>query len=254
MFNIELSLQWIVILILGAVLLLKIIMVVYNTLSDKQDWTPGIAPCPDYWDLSWDPSYQGQVCTMNYAPVDLSGQNIGNLQYYTGLGTDTTLFGPTCRDENDYINQTNQTLTIPTSEFGNNKKAWANKYGFVWDGLTSGPKTPFTLKCFNSNPTGKKGVFRKVDRLENIVEAEKTVLIVLSSILIPSIFGLYITGCIYGWWRPLLFLPDVISWFNLGFFFAYILVVLATLLSVGITRYNKKKRVNRFYRTNTEKN
>lgn len=249
MFNIKLSLQWIVILILGAVLLLKIIMVVYNTLSDKQDWTPGIAPCPDYWDLSWDPSYNGQVCTMDYAPVDLSCQNIGNLQYYTGRGTNTTLFGPTCHDENKDINQT---LTIPTSEFGNNKKAWANKYGFVWDGLTSGPKTPFTLKCLNSNPTGRKGVFKKIDRLENIVEAEKTVLIVLSSILIPSIFGLYITGYIYEWWGALLF--PVISWPYLGFFFAYILVVLATLLSVSITRYNKKKRVNRFYRTNTEKN
>lgn len=248
MFNIELSLQWIVILILGVVLLLKIIMVVYNTLSEKQDWTPGIAPCPDYWDLSWDPSYNGQVCTMVYAPVDLSGQNIGNLQYYTGRGTNTTLFGPTCNSEKNI----KQTLTIPTSEFGNNKKAWANKYGFVWDGLTSGPKTPFTLKCFNSDPTGRKGVFRKIDRLENIVEAEKIVLIVLSSILIPSIFGLYIYGYFNGWWGPLLF--PVISWRYLGFFFAYILVVLVILLSVGITRYNKKKRVNRFYRTNTDKN
>ena len=245
MFNIELSLQWIVILILGAVLLLKIIMVVYNTLSDKQDWTPGIAPCPDYWDLSWDPSYNGQVCTMDYAPVDLSAQNIGNLQYYIGLGT---LFGPTCYNENN----TEQTLTIPTSEFGNNKKAWANKHGFVWDGLTSGPKTPFTLKCLDSDPTGRKGVFRKIDRLENIVETEKTVLIVLSSILIPSIFGLYITGYIYGWWTLTLFPPwnNFSSWLLI----CYILVVLATLLTVGITRYNKKKRINRFYRTNTEKN
>ena len=255
MYEIKLTFQRIILFVVGAILFLKILMVILNALdSDNKAWSPGIAPCPDYWDLSSD----GKTCNMDYTG-DSPNQNVGKLQYYGGRrgldnyygGAGAPIVGstPTCEDE-----ETNkkQTLTIPTSHFGNDKKSWAKQYGFVWDGLTSsGSDNQYTLKCKNSNPTKRMKI---MNRLKKIAETEKTVLLTLTPILSLSIFIIYVTGYLNKWWTIWFVYPLNELGVKHGVFIAYILGVLVLLLSIGITMRDKKKRVKRFYRNNTDTN
>lgn len=82
-----------------------------------QSWPPVVAPCPDYWDLS------GSYC------INSSWHNVGSFHY--NPATNKNIYNstsPSCADPSFCV--------IPTSLFGDKKK-WAKKNRFVWDGLTS---------------------------------------------------------------------------------------------------------------------
>ena len=93
-----------------------------------------------------------------------------------------------------------------------------------------------------------------MNRLKKIAETEKTVLLTLTPILSLSIFIIYVTGYLNKWWTIWFVYPLNELGVKHGVFIAYILGVLVLLLSIGITMRDKKKRVKRFYRNNTDTN
>ena len=112
----NLNLQKIV-LVIAIVSFILAVMVIYyksTTMNQTNIWPPVITKCPDYWDLSEDRT----LC------VNTSGMNKGKLSYNTCNGTNF----PCCKDGTCYLNST----------LIENKKQWANKNRFVWDGITSG--------------------------------------------------------------------------------------------------------------------
>jgi hypothetical protein len=103
-------------------LILAILVSAYklnSSIAIGQSWPPVVAPCPDYWDLS------GTYC------INSSGMNLGFLKYESLSSASLYSQKPTCLSSSDP-----SFCVIPKSIFGN-KKTWATKNHFVWDGLTS---------------------------------------------------------------------------------------------------------------------
>jgi hypothetical protein len=139
------------------ILVMVILNVAYKLNKEDDKVNPIVAPCPDYWDLS------GAYC------INTNGQNIGHESGEYSIWNNVV----TC--QNDYrskyqpynsiepIHCDNGLRTIPVGSMyllqkkkivggggiGDNykknqrkrtkasRKKWANKYGFVWDGLNT---------------------------------------------------------------------------------------------------------------------
>ena len=151
------------------ILILTLLVVGYNAkyqANQGSNWSPTVAPCPDYWDVS------GAFC------INTTGKNIGHgddgihTKYKNGVILTKTLsindynWTPHCEDLY-YYNSKNKnhppfmctdpgtnitTYVIPQEtmsvklgsaghrRFGktkNSRRNWAYKFGFMWDGLTS---------------------------------------------------------------------------------------------------------------------
>ena len=146
-------------LLVAALILVMVLLNVAYKLSktdalEAEGWPPKIAPCPDYWDLS------GNYC------INTNGQNLGNVSGNTLWSSGSvnciandpyTSASPViCNDkilrvinaDTMYVNDTTQTrigapqIPIRQKRTKQSRTKWANKYGFIWDGLTSnGPKS-----------------------------------------------------------------------------------------------------------------
>jgi hypothetical protein len=114
----ELNLQKIVLIMAVVAFMFAVIVIYYRSLPTGKNikWPPVTTQCPDYWDLSSD----GNRC------VNTSGMNKGKLDYATCNASQNNY--PCCEEGTCYILQTST----------DNKKRWAKKNGFVWDGIYSG--------------------------------------------------------------------------------------------------------------------
>ena len=121
------------------ILIIMIINIAYNLNKtgggQLTRWPPIVAPCPDYWDLS------GNYC------INVNGQNVGNNDYWEPeiLCNNININNPYDSTKQIRCSNYDSLRTIPIRainyETNKSKTDWANKHGFVWDGLTSnGPK------------------------------------------------------------------------------------------------------------------
>ena len=113
----NLNLQKIVLIVAIVSLIFAVIIIYYKSLkATKNIRLPRVTTkCPDYWDLSSDRN----VC------VNTNGMNKGALSYKV------------CNAKrNNYSCCTEGTCYIKTIE--TNKKGWARKNKFVWDGIYNG--------------------------------------------------------------------------------------------------------------------
>ena len=134
----ELNLQKIVLIMAIVAFIFAVMVIYYKSLPTSKNikWPPVITKCPDYWDLSSD----GKLC------VNTSGMNKGKLSYAKCNPKGRNY--PCCDEDTCYIQQTPKYNNKKKFKFinrktwgannDNDRKKWAKKYGFVWDGLTSG--------------------------------------------------------------------------------------------------------------------
>jgi hypothetical protein len=136
------------------ILILTLLVVAYNAkYQAKQNWSPTVAPCPDYWDVS------GAFC------INTTGKNIGhgnhggdkNNDYNWTGSADCNIYNISNNPKQHhlYCTETDGTTlyVIPQDtmsvKFGsaghrrygstkNSRRNWAYKFGFMWDGLKSG--------------------------------------------------------------------------------------------------------------------
>ena len=115
----DLNLQKIVLIMAVVAFIFAVIVIYYKSMPTNQNikWPPVTTKCPDYWNLSRD----GIRC------VNTSGMNKGKLNYATCNKNKTN--SPCCKEGTCYIQQ---------RLIYNNRKNWARKNGFVWDGIYSG--------------------------------------------------------------------------------------------------------------------
>ena len=135
------------------ILILTLLVVGYNAkyqANQGSNWSPTIAPCPDYWDVS------GAFC------INTTGKNIGhgnrggkyNDYNWTGandcniynLSNDPKQHHLYCvkNDITTYVIP-QHTMSVKLGSVGhrrygktkNSRRNWAYKFGFMWDGLTS---------------------------------------------------------------------------------------------------------------------
>jgi len=166
----DINFQMGVLLVAALLLIMMILNVAYklNKMGGEkpEGWPPTVAPCPDYWDISGgycintngqNIGFEGggkysiwnsppRVCnniasnTTNnpyktFAPIicsdtDHSGLRtipIGTMYYYK---TSNKLVGGGISNIGDYVD-------IKKKNSKKSRKDWANKYGFVWDGLNT---------------------------------------------------------------------------------------------------------------------
>lgn len=134
----DLNLQKIVLIMAVVAFIFAVIVIYYKSLPTNQNikWPPVTTKCPDYWDLSRD----GIRC------VNTSGMNKGKLNYATCNKNKTN--SPCCKEGTCYIQQSLIYNNKQRYKFkkrktwgpdnDNDRKNWARKNGFVWDGIYSG--------------------------------------------------------------------------------------------------------------------
>jgi hypothetical protein len=112
----NLNLQKIVLIVATSSLIFAVIIIYYKSLkASKNIALPRVTTkCPDYWDLSSDRN----------ACVNTNGMNKGALSYNV------------CNAKRNYPCCTEGTCYIKTIR--TNKKEWAKKNKFVWDGIYNG--------------------------------------------------------------------------------------------------------------------
>jgi hypothetical protein len=154
------------------ILILTLLVVAYNAkYQAKQNWSPTVAPCPDYWDVS------GAFC------INTTGKNIGHgddgihtrykngviltekhsindynwvynnsescagsdVYYYNHKNTNTKHYKCKNTDGTTLYVIPQETMSVKFGSAGhrrfgktkNSRRNWAYKFGFMWDGLTS---------------------------------------------------------------------------------------------------------------------